>query len=120
MGFWERYVAACNRKGIRPQTQRNADAFGVTRASITSWKSKNIVPNGSVIAKIAEYLGVTTDYLLGRSDDIESGAPKVDTPVPRVLMLYYSLSDKDRIRAEAYMEGLLTSDRYRQTSEKNA
>lgn len=83
MGFWERYVAACNRKGIRPQTQRNADAFGVTRASITSWKSKNIVPNGSVIAKIADYLGVTTDYLLGRSDDIESGAPKIDTPVPQ-------------------------------------
>lgn len=34
------------------------------RNSLYSWKKK--VPNGASLSKVADYFGVTTDYLLGR------------------------------------------------------
>ena len=112
MNFWERYCDACNRKGVKTQTQQNADAYGVTRASITSWKLKNIVPNGTVVAKIADHLGTTSDYLLGRTPDPSPQTIIGTTAVPKIITYYFSLDSADKLRVEAYMEGLLTADKY--------
>ena len=111
MGFWERYAAACKRKGVKTQTNANAEAFGVSRAALTTWKTKNITPGGNVIARIAVYLNTTADYLLELTDEIGPDLRNDEIKIPRVLSLYYSLSEEDKIRAEAYMEGLLASNK---------
>lgn len=69
MGFYERYLKACANIGIEPCSQSTANLFGVTRATISSWNTKKMVPKGETIAIIAGELGVSSDYLLGRTDD---------------------------------------------------
>ena len=51
-------------KGI---TQKElATIAGVDRTSIGKYESRNVVPNLEVIYLLADYFGVTIDYLLGR------------------------------------------------------
>ena len=41
---------------------------GISAGNFTDWKKGN-TPRASTIDKIGDYLGVSSDYLLGRSDD---------------------------------------------------
>ena len=45
-----------------------AEAIGVERSSIGKYEgNQNIIPSVDVLNAIADYFGVTTDYLLGRT-----------------------------------------------------
>lgn len=65
MTFWNAFENLCLRKGMKPNPV--AKEIGISSASVTKWKN-GAVPNGTILAQIAEYFGVTTDYLLGRSE----------------------------------------------------
>ncbi|MEG2027289.1 MAG: helix-turn-helix transcriptional regulator, partial [Clostridia bacterium] len=41
-----------------------AKAIGVRQATISAWKSKGIIPSANCIAPLAEFLGVSVDYLI--------------------------------------------------------
>ncbi|MFW8618467.1 helix-turn-helix domain-containing protein [Enterococcus innesii] len=45
------------------------ERLNMGRNSLYAWKKK--VPNGASLTKVADYFGVTTDYLLGRTDTPE-------------------------------------------------
>ena len=45
-----------------------AGLLGVTKQSVSNWENDNIQPSIEMLVKIADYFGVTTDYLLGRSE----------------------------------------------------
>lgn len=42
-----------------------ADATGVARSSFTDWKSGKSIPSGERLIALANYFGVTAEYLLG-------------------------------------------------------
>ena len=42
------------------------DKLGVKKQSISNWENDNIMPSVDMLVKIADFFGVTTDYLLGR------------------------------------------------------
>lgn len=44
-----------------------ADIIGINQNTIKTWEHK--LPNSDTLLKIADYFGVTTDYLLGRSSN---------------------------------------------------
>ena len=69
MGFYERYEKICVLRGLQPCSRRAAELFNVTRATISAWKRNANAPKGETVALIAEKLGVSCDYLLGRSPD---------------------------------------------------
>lgn len=69
MTFYDRYVSVCTDRGLEPCSQKAADAFGVTRATISIWNKRNTAPKGETVKAIADTLGVSCDYLLGRTDD---------------------------------------------------
>lgn len=46
-----------------------ANALGVTKQSVSNWENDNILPSIEMLIKIAEYFNVSTDYLLGRSNN---------------------------------------------------
>lgn len=69
MTFYERYSELCVKEGIEPCSQKAADMFHTTRATISTWGKKNAIPRGETVLLIADMLGVSTDYLLGRTDD---------------------------------------------------
>jgi transcriptional regulator with XRE-family HTH domain len=123
MRFFDRYSEQCILKGIAPASQSAADAMGVTKSTISSWDRKNVAPKGETVAKMADMLDVSTDYLLGRTED-PTDHTKEETQAAedrRALMaatgsaaylldLFDRLDALDRIRVQAYVEGILTND----------
>lgn len=45
-----------------------AKALGVTKQCVSNWENDNVVPSIEMLCKIANFFGVSTDYLLGRSE----------------------------------------------------
>ncbi len=52
-------------------------AIGVSTGNISDWNSGRSKPNIDAITKIADYLGCSVDYLLGRTDN-----PEINKPLP--------------------------------------
>ena len=64
--FWGRFYEACNLRGLKPNNVTKA--LGLSSATATKWKNGSD-PKADALVKIADYLDVSVDYLLGRSDD---------------------------------------------------
>ena len=90
MSFYDRYAAIAEKRGLEPCSQKAASLFGSTKATISKWNTKDITPLGSTVAAIADALEVSTDYLLGRTDDPTDFAKK--KPADLLLLPKISLS----------------------------
>lgn len=55
--------------------QSFADAFGVAQSTVGGWESGKREPNYETTMRLADYFGVTIDYLLGREDVKKMPAP---------------------------------------------
>lgn len=64
--FFTRYRELCEEKKI--SVYRACTDIGLNRSAVAKWKSGG-QPNGTTAAKLADYFGVTTDYLLGQTHD---------------------------------------------------
>ena len=64
--FFDRLKKLCDEKGI--STYKACTDIGLNRAAVAKWKNGSI-PSGSTAAKLADYFGVTTDYLLGKENE---------------------------------------------------
>ena len=62
--FWNNLENLCKSRNITPN--KLAKELNFSNAIATAWK-KGSPPNTERLIKIADYFGVTTDYLLGRS-----------------------------------------------------
>lgn len=49
--------------------QKAADALGVPKSTYHNWESYDREPPYGTLCAIADLYGVTTDYLLGRTDE---------------------------------------------------
>ena len=45
-----------------------ARVMGVSKQCVSNWENDNVVPSIDMLCKIADFFGVGTDYLLGRSE----------------------------------------------------
>lgn len=63
--FFDRFKALCDERNI--SVYRACTDIGLNRSAVAKWKDGG-KPNGTTAGKLAEYFGVTTDYLLGQSD----------------------------------------------------
>lgn len=76
--FAERLKSLRDQKGL---TQEGlASALGVSRSTIGGYEapSKEREPDFAIVCRLASFFGVSTDYLLGRSDDPTPVAPPGD------------------------------------------
>lgn len=69
MTFWERYEKLCLEAGYKPGSEQAAQVLGTNRGTISAWKKSGNPPTPDILARIADAYGVSTDYLLGRTDD---------------------------------------------------
>lgn len=60
--FYDNFVRLCNRMGKSPSSV--ATEIGLSRASVSGWKNGK-KPTDATAMKLADYLGVSVDYLLG-------------------------------------------------------
>lgn len=65
--FWSQFYNLCIQKGTKPNPV--AKALSISSGVVTKWKNEGALPNGDNLAKIADYLDCSVDYLLGRADD---------------------------------------------------
>ena len=61
--FFDRFKKLCDERGI--STYKACTDIGLNRSAVAKWKNGG-QPNGSTAARLADYFGVTTDYLLGK------------------------------------------------------
>lgn len=59
--FFDRFRTLCEKKGV--SVYQACEAAGLNRSAVAKWKAGG-KPNGTNAGKLADYLGVTTDYLL--------------------------------------------------------
>ena len=64
--MYERLELLLKEKGIT--AYKLAQDTGVSTATLTSWKQGKYVPKPEKLQKIADYFGVTLDYLYGKPD----------------------------------------------------
>ncbi len=96
-------------KGITQQEV--ADAIGGTQSNYAKWEKEKIQPAADAIIKLSDFFQVSTDFLLGRSDDfgqvtVQSPAPALLDEETALLELYRKMTKAQRLRFIAYGEGI--------------
>lgn len=88
-----------------------ADILGVTQDSISLWENDKRIPDTQYIVAMAKFFDVTTDYLLGLTDEYKSvrfgirNNPSAFTPEENALVKKYrEMSDKEKALLMQYME----------------
>ena len=67
--MYEKFNKLLERNGVT--AYKVAKETGVTTATLTSWKQGKYVPKQEKLQKLADYFGVTTEYLLGQETEIQ-------------------------------------------------
>lgn len=96
--FWDRFYQLCIKHDTKPNPV--AKSLGISSGVLTKWKSGG-TPNGETLAKIADYFGVTVDYLLGR-DSFSIDHQALQNSVAKSTSNLYALSLKEHEIIEAY------------------
>ena len=71
--FWERFYNMCTLKATKPNPV--AKEIGISSGIVTKWKTTGTLPNGETLAKIADYLDCSVDYLLGHTNTPNAEKP---------------------------------------------
>lgn len=112
--FWNVLIELCNEKGISPNFV--AKELGITSGTVTSWK-KGSVPRDTTLRKVADYFGVSTDYLLGTEHEFlqtfaqEKDPPKISESEEKLLELFREVPEADRYMVIQMVEAALAAKR---------
>ena len=75
--FWKIFAELCSNKGVSANAV--AKELGIASGTVTAWKSGRVPHHGTLI-KIADYFGVSVDYLLGKTEQKEKPTAKGGEP----------------------------------------
>lgn len=91
---------------------------GLAKNSFVNWRERKTIPNGATLQKIADYFGVTVDFLLGKTEQKEkpAGVPDElweelckDEDKMRLAIWICQLSGEDLDRVEKLLDAALLS-----------
>lgn len=89
--FKQTFINLCNKKGVAPSAV--CMRLGLSNATYSKWTDES-VPRRATLQRIADYFGVTVDYLLGKEQEKK--------PLSKVLSLSDALSPREIAVAVAY------------------
>ena len=109
MKFNERLKELRTEKGV---TQKQLGGlFSFSKNTVCEWEKGRAEPKSEVIKKLADYFEVTTDYLLGRSDDFgnvtvhaEKTGEFLTDDEKSLIKSYRNLSAECKNQTRAYIE----------------
>ena len=96
MNFSERLKAL--RKEFNLTQEALAEKLNITKANVSKYETERVEPNIESLKFLAEFFDVSTDYLLGRTDERKSSAPAKP-----------ELSKKDKQDIDEYLKDLENS-----------
>ena len=106
--FYDVFTDLCERKGVSPN--KALIDCGISRTSTAKWR-EGAIPRGVTLQKLADYFGVTTDYLL-TGEDTKKAPSKTGEGV-------YSVPDKETLELLELLESR-EDIRYLAAASKNA
>ena len=89
-----------------------ANGIKTGQSNIGRWEREKVLPSSEYVVKLADFFGVSTDYLLGRSDDfgnitINGSAPELSDEEREILALFRKMTHSQKVRFAGYGEGLV-------------
>lgn len=94
--FYDRFVELCKANGMSPAAV--AREIGLSNSSTTTWK-RGSLPKGDTLQKLADFFGVSIDYLLGKDDLYDDTEFILNRVVDE-----YELSEIDRRIVEIFLK----------------
>lgn len=96
--YYENFEKLCNLKNVKPGAV--SKATGISTATLTNWKYDRYTPKQDKLQLIADFFGVTVDYLMSGKEDSE----KKESP--------FTARDERDIKKslDKFMESLETKD----------
>ena len=75
-----------------------AEMVGITRSAMSLFTRGKRRPGRAVLAKLANQLSVTTDYLLGSTDDVNIAELMENPRISKLVRDFIALADRDQTR----------------------
>ena len=104
--FYERLKKLCDERGLA-LTNVVVNELHMSRGNLSRWKNGN-VPKGDTLSTLAEYFGVSTDYLLGTDElkkdclaVLDNQALSLTADEVRLILKYRALDDEGRTMVES-------------------
>ena len=94
--FWERFKSLCDAEGIKPNAL--GKKIGIGSATITQWKQGSD-PSTEKLQQIATYFNVSSDYLLGTTDNTQSAKSDIEPEMAEAIKLFTNLPPDKRALA---------------------
>ena len=74
-----------------------AKRLNVSKQCVSNWENDNILPSVTMLIQLADFFGVTTDFLLGReTDDAINVDGLTDEQTAHIRMLVKDLAEANR------------------------
>lgn len=107
--FYDLFCELCSEKKI-PPTKASLE-IGLSKSTATKWKNTGATPQGETLNKIANYFGVSVDYLLG-NEQKEKLPDKVEEPDVTYNDFTYALHNETKELTEENKQKLLEMARF--------
>jgi transcriptional regulator with XRE-family HTH domain len=105
--FWENFVALCDKNGTKPNPV--AKELGISSGSVTFWK-KGKVPHHSTLIKIANYFGVSVDYLLTGQKEKPTDNGELSVKKKQIIERIKFMPDEKLVRVEQILDIVESTD----------
>lgn len=105
--FWSTYVELCN--AVNKAPNKVAAELGITSGTATKWKN-GAVPQDRTIKKIADYFGVTVEYLKGETDNKNPTADDGSGMEKELLRLFGQIPEESKNEAMNYLRFLASKN----------
>jgi len=79
--FYDTFEELCKNRDVSPS--RACIEMDLSRSLAAKWKNTKATPSAEVLSKVAQYFGVTVDYLIGRSGLDPDNPPSPSRPGSR-------------------------------------
>lgn len=120
--FFKRFEALCKKNGS--DVSNTLRGLGLSTSKGTAWRNGSI-PNGEVILKLAHHFNVSTDYLLGNTDDPQPAGQtpsediKLSPQEQRLIEMYRELNDEGQDVVTSFLDTMLMSGKYKKYNKLN-
>lgn len=97
-------IKECRKKAGLSQ-EMLAEKLKMKRTNVANYEAGRVVPPGYVLIELADIFGVTTDYILGLSDNPNGGTDYLDDDIRQIQRMKRELkNENDRKKMEKMIE----------------
>lgn len=104
--FYDRFKEMCTKKGV--SCNKAAMEIGLSNSTATKWKKTGATPDAKTISKIAEYFGVTVDFLL-TGEQKTPADPETDGREKEFMQLFERLTPDQQDMILAQLRGVVSN-----------